>query len=476
MYILKDILSELKIYKSIILLALFCLSIHSCSDEQDPPPSKEYILKGPSQSLIAKQGEKLTDLIFTVKDKDGNPVSGIELIVSDIAGSGSSQFNSEKTDNNGQLGLNWNLGIEYTQSITISIKGNPKLNKKLTATVLYKYRIPVSRNDGIEVSDFDKRNDLDQEQIYNGIDKIRSRQFKEMHSVLILIDGQLQLEEYFSGKNSNQQLINYDIDTPHEQQSASKSFRSALIGLAIENGFIENTSVKLHTFFPELQYLKKDGKQNITLEHILTMSSGLQWNEWKDVPNDLSEMYAKPFDQWHLHVLEKPMAFAPGQKFAYNTGASIMLNRIIERATDMTISEFTKQYFMDQTNSILLENNANLQARKLPRDMAKLGLLYEARGKWKNKKILSENWINKSLEVHFDVPEVGAQYGYQWWVRNLNTFQGSYKCHYASGNGGQFIMIIDELDLVVVFTGGNFSGGGHAYEMMLNHILPAFES
>ncbi|UCE92905.1 MAG: hypothetical protein JSV73_08760, partial [Flavobacteriaceae bacterium] len=128
-----------------------------------------------------------------------------------------------------------------------------------------------------------------------------------------------------------------------------------------------------------------------------------------------------------------------------------------------------------RTNSVLLPNNQNLQAKKLPRDMLKLGMIYLNNGKWKEEQIISENWVQKSLQPQFDVPEVGARYGYQWWIRNLNTSNSSYKCQYASGNGGQFIMIVKELNLVVVFTGGNFGGGGHAFEIMLKHILPAFE-
>jgi CubicO group peptidase (beta-lactamase class C family) len=131
---------------------------------------------------------------------------------------------------------------------------------------------------------------------------------------------------------------------------------------------------------------------------------------------------------------------------------------------------------MDRTDSELLPNNANLQAKKLPRDMAKLGAIYLNKGLWKGSQIVSEEWVERSLESKFNVPEVGANYGYQWWSRNLLASNGiSYKCNYASGNGGQFIMIIKELNLVAIFTGGNFSGGGYAYQIMQKHILPSFE-
>ena len=359
--------------------------------------------------------------------------------------------------------------------MTVRSERYPGLKRDISAQALYNYEIPVKRNDGIEVENILNRNSIRPNSIFKGIDNIRKGQFKEMHSVLIVKDDKLMVEEYFSGHNSNGELIHFDINTPHEQQSASKSFRSMLIGLATDNGYIEGTEEKLYTFFPELSYLKENGKQDITLEHILTMSSGLSWNEWTEIPNDLSEMYSKPFAQWHTHVLEKPLAFQPGKKFVYNTGASIMLNRILENATGMSLSEFTKTYFMDRTNSILLSNNQNLQAKKLPRDMLKLGMIYLNKGKWKEEQIVSENWVEKSLQPQFDVPEVGAKYGYQWWIRNLKTSNSTFECQYASGNGGQFIMIVKELNLVVVFTGGNFGGGGHAFEMMLKHILPAFE-
>lgn len=460
----------------IIVLVLLTALLSSCSSNESDPVRTKYRLTVPGTVFKGFQGDIVNETIRAgVTDQDGNPVSGFELIISDVNGGGSVQTAKGYTDQDGNFEIIWSLGQEYYQKLTVSSVRYPEIYRNISAQALYNYKIPPERNDGLETETILNHSSIKTNSIFEGIDNIRKGQFKEMHSVLIVKDDKLIFEEYFSGHNSNGELIHFDINTPHEQQSASKSFRSMLIGLAIDHGFIESTDEKLHTFFPELTYLKENGKQDIKLEHILTMSSGLSWNEWIAIPNDLSEMYSKPFAQWHTHVLEKPLEFEPGTKFVYNTGASIMLNRILENATGMSLSEFTKTYFMNRTNSVLLPNNQNLQAKKLPRDMLKLGMIYLNNGKWKEEQIISENWVQKSLQPQFDVPEVGARYGYQWWIRNLNTSNSSYKCQYASGNGGQFIMIVKELNLVVVFTGGNFGGGGHAFEIMLKHILPAFE-
>ena len=457
------------------LIILFSIPFFSCSNNSSEI-QQNIRLRNISSQLIGQQSTILIKPVqIIVEDPQGNTIPNIELEVSEITGGGIIISTSKKSDQNGVFSIEWKLGLDIFQNITVISKEFPDVKTQIKAQTTYKYKLPLKQKDGWEVDNILEMNEINSTMIFEGIDKIRLKTYKEIHSFILVKGNKLILDEYFDGHDSNGNYINYDINTPHEQQSASKSFRSILTGIAIEEGFINNTESQLFSFFPNQSYLAKTGKENITIDHILTMSSGLSWNEWIAPPNDLSIMYSKSFKNWHIYVLERPLAFTPGTRFVYNTGASIMLNRIIENASSMTIAEFTKKYFMDKTESTLLPNNENLQAKKLPRDMAKLGAIYLNKGKWKKTKIVSEEWIQKSFELRYNVPEVGASYGYQWWNRDLRGSKGkTYNCYYASGNGGQFIMIIKELDLVAVFTGGNFGGGGHAYEIMQKHVLPAF--
>jgi CubicO group peptidase (beta-lactamase class C family) len=368
-----------------------------------------------------------------------------------------------------------NLTIgEYAVTITDMLNQTAEKNISLDDGLLI-YKEPINADDGWSVShiyDYVKN----KEYLIDALKRFRI-DHEKIHSMLISVDNKLILEEYYPGLDSQGNYHDYNRFTPHEVQSASKSYRSALIGIAIHNGFIQNKDVPIIDLLPNYSNLIINGKENILLKHVLSMSSGLEWNEWYGTPNSLYEMYELPYDQWFSYVLSKPLENTPGTYWEYHSGASMMLNEMVSNAIDTDINTFVKQYFADQIESTYSQGFGNpIGVNSVPRDMLKLGQIYLNDGKWKENQIISKEWVDKSFERLFYVSENNAYYGYQWWSRDLTTNQGTYECNYAWGNGGQYIMVIKELNLVAVFTGEAFNTfAPKPFEIMENYVIPAME-
>jgi CubicO group peptidase (beta-lactamase class C family) len=449
----------------------------ACSTDSIYPTYSVEIIQG--QSQVGLEGEYLSEpIVIEVKDSEDQPVKGLKLSLKIESGKGTINVNNLQTDSDGLASVNWKLGSNWTNSLRIFDTYNPKKYTIARAISRYKYEIPIKLQDGWEVGDIGTtlRQPSD---LIDVIEEIRKENYTGIDALLVVSKGTIVLEKYWPGKDSNGSYILYDHNTPHEQQSASKSFRAALMGIAIDQGYINSTKDRIFDYFPKLQHLSTEEKSKITVGHILEMTSGLAWKESGN-GSDLSQMYSLPFQQWHEYVLSRPMMFDPGTTFIYNTGASIMMNRTIENASDRTIAEFTREYFMDATESTLLPGNANLQAKKLPRDMAKLGQIYLDSGRWKKNRIISKEWISRCLEPRSEVLDrVNTYYGYQWWIREYISPKSNtpYNIYYASGNGGQLIFVIYELDIVVVFTGSNYNSAlmNQPFEILEERIIPAFE-
>jgi len=186
-------------------------------------------------------------------------------------------------------------------------------------------------------------------------------------------------------------------------------------------------------------------------------------------------MYAMPANQWVPYVLGLPMKHAPGSTFAYSTGTSLMLANVISNSIDTDLRTFTRQYYSDLVEGTSVNDpNGN---RMTPREMAKMGYLYLYDGKWKENQVVSKAWIEKSITPRFANVGFSGGYGYQWWIKTFRTSDKAYDCYYASGNGGQFVVVNKELDLVVVFTGGNFGSPQmfNILDWMEDHIFSAYE-
>ena len=205
----------------------------------------------------------------------------------------------------------------------------------------YTYRPPENINDGFNVGSLEEVN-IDPVLIVKAVNKIHQGKYKEIHSMLIVKDDKLVFEEYFKGHkfkydsdNHHGELVTWDRNRLHYIMSVTKSITSACVGIAIDHGFIKSVHQSIFDYLPEHQRLNQDGKDKITIEHLLTMTSGLEWNEWalpySNLKNDVI-MLALVEDPV-TYVLNKPLLDEPGKSFKYADGNNILLGEIIKNAT-----------------------------------------------------------------------------------------------------------------------------------------------
>ncbi|MGB5288158.1 MAG: serine hydrolase [Ignavibacteriaceae bacterium] len=357
----------------------------------------------------------------------------------------------------------------------------------------YNYTIPEETGDGWETASLSSVG-MNIPGMINLVERIKNNSYTEVHSIVIIKDDKLVFEEYFqghdffySGQNFHGDYINFDRDTRHNTHSATKSFTSALAGIAIDKGFIQSVDDKIFDYFPDYSNLLDQQKEKITVEHLLTMSSGFEWNEWdvsvSQSDHDIVRMNSSSDPVYY--VLNKPVVSEPGTEYYYNGGTVDLLGQLVRRASNMNVKSFSRTYLFGPLG-ITNYNWQTLYPSGItcchgdvyitPRDMAKVGYLYLKKGVWKGTRIISEEWVNVSVQNHIIPPVNWAYgYGYLWWLKRYYT--GSRYCYSfnAEGWGGQQIIVIPSENMVVVFTGANYVSNPPNDELMSNYILPALE-
>lgn len=303
---------------------------------------------------------------------------------------------------------------------------------------------PVFMNDGINVSSCSNEN-VDAKIINTLISKIKSGQYINIHSLLIAKNNKLIVEEYFDG---------YDPNKKHLLKSLGKSITSTLIGVAIDKGLIQNVDDNLIKYFPDYTgFPNIVGKGKIKLKHLLTMTAGLTCGPADSLNTCIPKIFLAddPIDAYFNLI----KTYEPGTRWFYNDGNVMMLEKIIERTSGISIDQF-EYSFLDSLLGISGRGN---DIEWTSRDMLKLGLLYQNKGVWQGKQIVNSEWIKESTKTQFETERCwwGQEYGYFWWSKTYSVNNESYRCFYAFGNGGQFIFVFPEIELVVVFTGGNYN-------------------
>jgi CubicO group peptidase (beta-lactamase class C family) len=290
--------------------------------------------------------------------------------------------------------------------------------------------------------------------------------------VLVARGGKLVFERYFRGADEipgriygrRVENVTFDADTLHDMKSVSKSVASLAVGIAIDRGLIRSVNEPIFSFFPELSDLRSPEKDRIQLFHALTMSMGLAWVEATpatgDDNNDEARMHrARDACRYVLGLA----ATAPaGQEFFYNTGALALVSAIIRKATGRPLDEFARENLFEPLGITAVEwerykgdTDAGGGLRLRPRDMAKIGQLVLAGGRWNDRQIVSKEWIETSTAPKIKATD-GQSYGYLWWLGR--SLLNGREVHWAGalGRGGQSIRIVPELDLVVVVTAGYY--------------------
>jgi CubicO group peptidase (beta-lactamase class C family) len=300
-------------------------------------------------------------------------------------------------------------------------------------------------------------------------DFIRSQSLP-LDSYIVVRHGYIVYEDYPSS---------YGIDTLHILHSVTKSFTSALIGIAIEEGYISNVEESVVSFFSDRTIANLDDrKQRMTVRHLLNMQAGLQWNEWtfpySDMRNDLRQMVFSP--DCIQFVLDRLMTNEPGTLWIYNTGASHLLAGIIHETTGQIPLAFAFDHLFGPLGITrafwtLDRNGLNYGGSELhlrPRDMAKFGLLYLNDGEWDGTQIVPAEWVDQS-QLSEAQPFVGVGYGHQWWKQqSMGTFEGR-------GLYNQWIIVHPEYDLVIVQTASDFDGEIDVFGLVQDYVFRAIE-
>ncbi len=301
--------------------------------------------------------------------------------------------------------------------------------------------------------------------------------FPNTHSVLISKEGKLVYENYFHGYNEN---------IPHDMRSASKSISSAIVGIAKDELLFETVDQSIFDFLPEkYQHLKDSLKSKIDIQSLLTMSSGLDADDYTRERTSLaSEDHYQPTDDWAKTVLEAPMLNTPNTAANYGSANPFLLGIAMDSVVSGHLELFMDQHLfqkLDISNYII---QTDLQGTPYfgggmyltPKDMLKFGELYLGKGKWKGRHIVSKKWVSNSFKEYHHLENVPDKngYGYLWWHHTYQVNGETIVSIEARGAGGQYIFVIPELKTVAVITSGNFRNGKTQQpELMLEKcILP----
>ena len=314
----------------------------------------------------------------------------------------------------------------------------------------------------------------------------------KVHSVVVARHGKLVFEQYFPGYDQpwgqpdGQQ--EFTATTKHDMRSASKSVVSLLVGIAIDRKLIAGVDEPVLKFFPDHQTVKQAGWEAITLRHLLTMSSGIEWDEarsWTDPKNDEPHLTfeADPIG----YVLAKPVAAPPDVLWTYNGGGTELLGNILERVSGKPLEAFAREVLFQPLGISDFEwkayKNGKIAAaaglRLRPRDAAKIGQLVLNRGQWNGRQIVSADWIAQSITPRFQaIGYFGSTmfYGYQWWMGRSLAGDKDIKWVAAFGWGGQRIFIAPDLDIVMMTTAAQYGQpkeGAAAMDILTNIVIPS---
>jgi CubicO group peptidase (beta-lactamase class C family) len=307
---------------------------------------------------------------------------------------------------------------------------------------------------------------MDSQKLYGMIKYIQGL---GIDSLLIARNGFIVTEAYFYSNTKS---------SVHDLRSCTKSVTSALVGIAIEEGYIKGVDSKILDLFAQYKFENMDeNKKNIALKHLLTMSAGFEWNEDYSLPNEKNPAYQISSSPDSIRfLLNRKLVEEPGKVFHYNSGQSDLLSSILTKATGMdtfTYAEkklfqplgITEKYWGTFSDGTVC-GAAGLNM--CTRDMAKFGTLYLNKGKWNGRQIVPEKWVEDSTKKQIDADFNGTAggYGYQWW---LNRFGG----YSARGIYGQYIFVMPELKMVVVFQSHFSNNDLPPYYLMEGSIIPA---
>ena len=309
------------------------------------------------------------------------------------------------------------------------------------------------------------------------IDEAENTNF--MYSVLVIRNGFLVVEDYFNGAG---RFDAYNVF------SVTKSYISALVGIALREKYLENLDQKMMDFFPEYVSPSLDKRTfDITLRHLLMMRAGFDWDETEG--SHWTRYVISP--DWIKHAVELPLRDKPGEKFNYCSVQTNILSAILTKASGMSTLELAEKFLFAPLQTSIGNWNQDPQDYYLggydmystPRDMARFGYLFLNNGFVDGNQIIPAEWVEESVRNHgntnltwWSFSETSG-YGYLWWTNTIDD----YNVYYANGMGGQRIMIVPDLDMIIVTTTDGDSprtnwSQNQAVMELIDYLLDSVES
>lgn len=292
-----------------------------------------------------------------------------------------------------------------------------------------------------------------------------------VHSLLVARGGKLVVEEYYR---------NHSKDEPHDIRSAGKTFASILAGALVEEGYPLSADTPISQFIP---IPNEQDKDPVTLGHLLTHQSGLDCYDGDNgSPGGENTMWQQDrFPNFWQFISELAVVAKPGTRYAYCSGGINLAGAVLAGVTDesvLTLLEtrlFKPLGFKNAYWNVMPNNEAYLGGggQLRTRDLLKIGQLYLDDGKWLGRQLIDTEWVSASTqpvveitpettgleEVAFNRFYFGGVDGFAWHLHSITVDDKNYETYEASGNGGQMVVVVPELDLVVGLTGGNYMEG-----------------
>lgn len=360
---------------------------------------------------------------------------------------------------------------------------------RTSGTSNYAYTTPIAENDGWQTASLAEVG-LSEQPIAALVEKILTADPTDnpldIDSLLIARHGKLVFEEYFHG---------FDEQRPHDMRSASKTFAPVLVGIARDHGIKIGPDTPVYSLFPEHKpFAHWDArKSQVTLQALMTMTSGFACDDNDDTSpgneDDMQSQTAQP--DWYTYTLDLPMSAQPGGKHAIYCSADLnLVGGAVAHATQSWLPTFFEEYvarplqFYTYHINLMPTGEAYMGGGLYlrPRDELKIGQLYLSGGIWNHRRVVSQDWVRQSItaystfapQTNYDAPH---EYGLGWHVNRLRGGDNVFVAYSAGGNGGQIVMVIPELDLVVGFNGGSYGEFAKWYrwglQIVPQYIIPA---
>jgi CubicO group peptidase (beta-lactamase class C family) len=275
----------------------------------------------------------------------------------------------------------------------------------------------------------------------------------QVDQIALMVDGKLLATRHFN---------NYTSTTLHDMRSATKSVTSLLLGIAIDRGMISSLDSSVNSYFPELvPHPSRTSYRALSLRDLASMRTGLDCDDWRNSQGNEELMYRSP--NWVNFFYTVPALQAPGEAFSYCTAAVVVLGEVIARAARQSLPAFARSVLFDPLgiqNARWADAGANITdaGGHLHISLAailKIGELMRNGGMWQGKRVVSEAWVAQSIistgEILEREPSLKAHWGQLWWLEPV--VDGVAKSYQARGNGGQLIIVVPEVKLVMAVTG-----------------------